>query len=127
MKRVLKFCIGLSFFKVLLFSGLVQSGSFVSNIEDLPLMTGLTEEKDSAILFESPSGRIAESIAVGKISKRAVYKFYKEVLPQFGWNTDSDKWFWREEEILYLRVLPINRANGKIRVHFKIVPRGSVR
>ena len=123
MTRVFKFCIWCIFFVILLFSSLVQSAAFLSNIEDLPLMTGLTEEKDSAILFESSSGRIAESIAVGKISERDVSKFYKETLPQFGWNTDLVNWFWREEEILSLRFSLINEENGTIRVHFKIVPR----
>jgi hypothetical protein len=123
MTRVFKFCIWCIFFVILLFPSLVQSAAFLSNIEDLPLMAGLTEEKDSAILFESSSGRIAESIAVGKISERDVSKFYKETLPQFGWNTDSVNWFWREEEILSLRFSLINEENGTIRVHFKIVPR----
>jgi len=123
MTRVFKFCIWCIFFVILLFSSLVQSAAFLSNIEDLPLMAGLTEEKDSAILFESSSGRIAESIAVGKISERDVSKFYKETLPQFGWNTDLVNWFWREEEILSLRFSLINEENGTIRVHFKIVPR----
>ena len=79
-----------------------ETAGFVSQVEDLPLMPGLTEVSDAGVVFDSPSGRIVEAYAEGTVSRAAVLTFYKETLPQLGWNSRGEAAFDREGEVLTL-------------------------
>jgi len=75
---------------------------FFRDIDDLPLMTGLTENADGSMIFDSGSGRIVESFAEGKVARRAVLDFYASTLPQLGWRQGAPGVFRREGETLKL-------------------------
>ena len=81
---------------------LAETAGFVSQVEDLPLMPGLTEVSEAGVVFDSPSGRIVEAYAEGTVSRAAVLNFYKETLPQLGWNRRGEAAFDREGEVLTL-------------------------
>jgi hypothetical protein len=69
-------------------------------IEDLPLMPGMAEKSDTAIVFENPGARVLETTLKIKASPEAVAKFYSETLPQLGWTENSPRRFIRESEEL---------------------------
>ena len=48
-------------------------------------MDGLTEQADSGVVFDKPDGRIVERYASGPLTTDSVVAFYKETLPQLGW------------------------------------------
>lgn len=59
---------------------------FFSNISDLPLMNGLYELPDSAVVFDKEDGRIVESSAAGDgVAPERIMAFYRATLPQLGW------------------------------------------
>ena len=73
---------------------------FVTGIADLPLMPGLQEIEDSAMVFSKPEGRIVEIMVSGAVSRDAVSSFYERTLPQLGWRrVEAESWL-REKELL---------------------------
>ena len=73
---------------------------FVSGIADLPLMPGLDEVDDSAVVFSKPEGRIIEVSAYGAVTRDAVRAFYDRTLPQLGWRKLQAMVWQRENELL---------------------------
>lgn len=73
---------------------------FVSGIADLPLMPGLEEVAESAVVFSKPQGRIVEVMASGAVTRDAVRAFYDRVLPQLGWRRAPVRGWLRENELL---------------------------
>ena len=96
------------------------SAVFLSNLDDIPLMEGLTERKDLAVSFDKPEGRIVEAQAEGRLSAAAVAKFYAATLPQLGWRVQGANHFMRESEELRLS---INTVNQLVIVRFALSPR----
>jgi hypothetical protein len=103
---------------------------FLTGIDDLPLMPGLSEDVDSTLVFDSPGGRYVEAIAAGSMKVVDVTAFYQSTLPQLGWVKTGGKiggmpyiTFEREEETLLLEIS--NNANGvnNLRVRFVVSPK----
>ncbi|MCC3861898.1 hypothetical protein [Pseudemcibacter aquimaris] len=65
-----------------------QGADLLSDL-DLPLMAGLTENQDAALLFDSPEGRIINAEANGNIKTADITFYYNGVLPSLGWNIYS--------------------------------------
>ncbi len=82
----------------------VGADAFVSVIEDLPLMDGLTENENAAVTFDSAGGRIAEAEARGNAGPDRVRRFYADVLPQLGWTEAAPGVYRREREQLKLAI-----------------------
>jgi hypothetical protein len=79
--------------------------AFFSNMDDVPLMPGLAELVDQAILFDKPDGRFIESAAVSdNVSGQSISRFYDETLPQLGWRKIKDGRFVRQEEQLQIDI-----------------------
>jgi len=97
-----------------------QTPAFVTGTEDLPLMTGLAEQAEGRMVFDSPNGRIVEVSARGAVSRQAVLSFYAETLPQLGWQRLAPGRFQREDEILKLE-FP-GDASGQTTVRFTLSP-----
>ena len=100
-------------------SGPALADGFLSAYEDLPLAPGLTEIEGSGLSFDSPSGRIVEAYAEGKVTAAAVLGFYATTLPQLGWTRESDTLYRRDPE--ELRVEPTADGASMV-VHFTISP-----
>jgi len=92
--------------------------SFVSVINDLPLMEQLAEIGDG-VQFSTSQGRIAEATAQGTVSKNDVLAFYDDTLPQLGWTKVGVGHFAREGETLEL---VFERLNGVLSVRFALAP-----
>ncbi len=56
----------------------------------IPLMDGLTENQDEALLFDSPDGRIIAAQASGTVNPKAAFDYYRVVLPSLGWVIEED-------------------------------------
>jgi hypothetical protein len=89
-------------------------------IEDLPLMPGMVEKADEAVVFDDPSGRIVETSAETSAAPTEIKKFYAGTLPPLGWQPSSSSGFIREDEKLNL---DIEKKNGKTTVRFTLTPR----
>jgi hypothetical protein len=94
--------------------------TFLSNLDDIPLMPGLAERRDLAVSFDKPEGRIVEAYAEGPLSAGAVAKFYATTLPQLGWRGQGNNRFAREGEELLLN---FTSAANKLTVQFSLSPR----
>jgi len=96
-----------------------QDAQFLSTIEDLPLMPGLSEDADRSMVFDAPSGRIVETFATGRVGKDQVVDFYARTLPQLGWRADDGARFVREGEVL---VLEFSGGGPALTVRFALSP-----
>ena len=113
-----------------LFAGLVaHSGKamaddtvFLSVVDDLPLMAGLSEAGDG-VQFESPQGRIADVSATGNVNPQDISDFYENALPQLGWKKIGSGAYLREGEVLKITTaLPEGGAGGALVVVFSLRP-----
>ena len=93
---------------------------FIPGVNGLPLVTGLVLMPGRHIIFDTPEGRIIEAFADGRISPTNILAFYKDTLPQLGWNVKSKNEFQRENEVLRIEV-SANKKNQSI-VRFFITP-----
>ena len=111
---------------VLLLAGAVKAQApgtgFLVTIEDLPLMPGFVETLDEGMVFESPSGRIAEAFATGRATRDGVLAFYADTLPQLGWTREGPGRFRRENEILELEIT--GDSGPRLTVRFALAPAG---
>ena len=93
--------------------------AFFTTVADLPLMPGLEEHLDTALVFDNPGGRIIEVTAAGILTTQAILAFYRETLPQLGWTGVADDRFEREGEVLRL---VFTQVTGPTVVMFTIAP-----
>lgn len=98
---------------------------FVSGIEDLPLMPGLTETDEGSLVFESATGRFVEVYAIGDMEPSRVTGFYGESLPQLGWQQAGPTIYRRDGEILMIEYLPAAETGGPLTVRFALSPAGN--
>lgn len=83
----------------LLLAAAAHGEGFLAEVEDLPLAPGLVEQPGGT-LFETPSGRIVEATATGRVDPAQVRAFYAGALPDLGWKPGPDLTFTREDELL---------------------------
>jgi hypothetical protein len=110
-----KYQVFLLVFAFLVMPVLSALASYSVVIEDLPLMPGMTELKDRAVIFDKPGGRIVETAASVPAQAREIEKFYAASLPPLGWVPSAQNVYIREGE--KLTVAAADRA-----VQFKITP-----
>lgn len=66
--------------------------AFIEGMEDVPLMSGLTQLQSSNIAFGNEETRFTEAYLSGKVASfKKIAKFYKDTLPQLGWKFVSQK------------------------------------
>lgn len=109
----------------------VTATDFLRFVEDLPLAPGLVEDVAASVVFAKPNGRIVRTRARGLASSATVVSFYRQTLPQLGWQPASGTTkpgqklvhglrFVRAREILSVQV----RTDGRNSVvQFAITPR----
>ena len=85
---------------------------FLSAIDDLPLMAQLDEIAGGVMVFDSPSGRIVETLTMGKVLKEDVEQFYSDTLPQLGWEKRAPGKYSREDEVLKLEFPQTTARDG---------------
>jgi hypothetical protein len=79
--------------------------SFLSRLEDLPLVPGLSEDTSTGISFDTAEGRIVEAFAHGDLTERQVLDFYRQTLPQLGWTAEDATAYRRGGERLRLEFM----------------------
>jgi len=94
--------------------------AFLSVIDDVPLMPGLAERPDAAVVFDKPEGRIVETEATGRLARAEVLKFYTASLPQLGWRARGEGRFLRDREELALSF--VSGPGGALTVRFTLSP-----
>lgn len=82
----------------------IGPATYLSVIDDVPLIDGLTEMTDNAFAFDKPEGRIAETVAQGTADTAFVESFYRATLPQLGWQAQGPGVWTRDKEKITLRV-----------------------
>lgn len=59
---------------------------FFSELNDIPVMPGLYELADEAVVFDKPEGRIVQAAAVAEnLQASEIINFYLDILPRLGW------------------------------------------
>jgi hypothetical protein len=96
---------------VAIFTAFIPTGAeatdgFLSRLEDLPLVPGLSEDTRAGVSFDTADGRIVEAFARGKLTERQVLDFYRETLPQLGWTPESPTEYRRGGERLRIALTP---------------------
>lgn len=92
---------------------------YFSEIADLPVATGLVEQKDKSTVFDAPLGRIVTAYATGKVAADDVYDFYDDALPSLGWEKTGEGTFHRKAETLKIDVLG-GQGGGPVNVSFTL-------
>lgn len=93
---------------------------FFSVIQDVPLMPGLSEMADQAVMFDKPGGRFAESLAdMGDLAPVSVAEYYARSLPQFGWQKSGENRYIRGHETL---ILEFEQSSGRALVRVSLSP-----
>jgi len=95
--------------------------AFFTDLEELPIMSGLVENQAAAVTFETANGRIIEVEASGAVKAAAVLAFYGETLPQLGWTKAADGIFERDQERLMLSIS--DAEVGRVLVAFSLSPK----
>lgn len=94
--------------------------AYFEALYDVPIMKGLEEVKEQAMLFDKPGGRIASVVAVSKaVKSEDIQAFYAESLPQLGWKKTAENQYVREEDKLVLEL--VKRPPLTV-VHFTLSP-----
>lgn len=110
------------FLGVLLFSmASFAADVFFTDLEELPIMSGLAENQAAAVTFETANGRIIEVEASGTVSAEKVLEFYGQTLPQLGWEKVSEDAFQRDQERLTLKISDVGA--GRVLVAFSLSPK----
>ena len=99
---------------------LSAASKFVPGINDLPLMPGLTLWSETPMVFDTPGGRIVEVFAIGKVPLTRIRSFYRETLPQLGWQPKNKNAFERDNETLKIELS--EDGKGRRMVRFSLVP-----
>lgn len=94
--------------------------AYFEALYDVPIMKGLEEVKEQAMLFDKPGGRIASVVAVSKaVNPAEIEAFYAESLPQLGWKKTAVNQYVRDEDKLVLEL--VKRPPVTV-VHFTLSP-----
>ena len=119
-----RFLLPFYIFFVLLYSFFIKNESvsqdFLDCIDDVPLIEKLYENNRSCFHFDSDEGRVANVEAIGSLEKSELFAYYKDILPQLGWQinesaSQSILKFNRDKEMLRITV---SKAEDKIVVIF---------
>ena len=92
--------------------------NFVDGIEDLPLHHKMTVKKNSLVMFDTNQGNFVEVEIKGKSSIENISKFYNEVLPNLGWDSENNTKFVRGKDSLELQYSSENQTSI---VKFKLI------
>jgi hypothetical protein len=118
----MKHALGVLFLTLCLLAmpAMAEKGRFFEALYDVPVMPGLEELPDQAMLFDKPDGRIASVVAASKTLEEADIKsFYKETLSQMGWKKDGQNQYVRGLDRLSMEIV---KRPPLTLVHFTLEP-----
>lgn len=95
--------------------------SYLSYLPDVPLMAGMAELEDQAIVFDKAEGRVMETAVFTSAStEKDVMDYYRKVLPELGWTALSPDRFLRNGEQL---VVKCDKVSGGVVARFSLSPK----
>ncbi|MBT5185378.1 MAG: hypothetical protein HOH19_10970 [Kordiimonadaceae bacterium] len=83
-KNIIAFILAFNFTNICVVNAQDISSDMLTDLA-IPLMEGLVEQTEEAVLFDSPEGRIINAQAFGSVNGADVYQYYLMVLPSLGW------------------------------------------
>lgn len=101
-----------------------HAADFLAAIDDVPLMQGMTEQRDP-VVFESDQGRVIRTSAECQIGGSDISAFYMASLPALGWkrvDSDASLAFERENERLNINVRE-PASSRPVTVSFELIVR----
>lgn len=103
---------------ILCLSSIAHAEEFLAGTSDIPVMNGLKINTSEQMDFDTPIGQvlILEGISVKKTGNE-ILNFYKNTLPQMGWEEKSEGIFIRQKDSLTISVL---KNNNPAKVRFDI-------
>jgi hypothetical protein len=96
---------------------------YLSAVNDLPLASGLTEQKDKTTVFDAPVGKLVTAYATGNLKAADVVDFYDTTLPQLGWQKTASGTYHRKAQTLKIDVLG-GQGGGPINVSYTVSSEG---
>ena len=109
--------------------GANEETGYFEALADLPIAPGLAEERDEAMVFDKPDGRIVGVVASGRTPVSGVVEFYLSTMPALGWALASEAregrgvklGFEREGENLLLTIGP-SKSDETTRLVVEVSP-----
>ncbi|MBE6449384.1 MAG: hypothetical protein E7013_01615 [Alphaproteobacteria bacterium] len=96
--------------------------SFLEGTEDVPLMNGMQYSADETFSIDNEDGRLYFSKLFIDAKNSDILTFYRQTLPQLGWQETQDFTFEREDEILRIAVVDSEyHSNKKTTVIFELI------
>lgn len=98
---------------------------FFSSIPDLPIMDGLQENEDEAVIFEKSEGRIVTQyaeVAGHNMTRTEIFGFYAKTLPHLGWEKIGEGKYLRENERLLMTIEKNQHGETGYSVKFIVEP-----
>lgn len=100
-----------------------RADTFLSALDDVPVMPGFVEDVDAAVSFDTANGRIASARISGSrrpgVDAGALLAFYGASLPALGWRAESPTRFRRDGEVLRLT---LDSAGAGLALRFDLRP-----
>jgi len=94
-----------AFCLLLAFPALADKGRYFEALYDVPVMPGLEELPEQAMLFDKPDGRIASVVAASKTVKETdIRRFYDDTLAQMGWRKSTQNQYVRRGDRLSMEI-----------------------
>lgn len=84
---------------------MAETSRYFEALYDVPVMPGLEELPDQAMLFDKPDGRIASVVAATKTVQEAdIRRFYEDTLAQMGWKKSAGNQYVRGGDRLSMEI-----------------------
>ena len=103
-----------------LLSFLYSSDKFVYGLDDIPLYKNMNNNEESLVLFDTVNGRIVSTKINGSENLSEIKEFYRQILPNLGWNKTKGNLFIRGNEVLEIIYY---KSKGESLVEFNISPK----
>lgn len=90
---------------------------FIEGFPDVPLLEGLQEIESERIVFDTPSGTVAETILASESPAAGYIASYAASLPSFGWTCERQELVLRckrDNNSLIFKVSNPKAKNGRI-------------
>ena len=91
---------------------------FLPNMGDIPLMEGLIIQSTEEINFDTPVGQIMNiEVQSENVSSCRILSYYRNVLPEMGWQMIETNKFIREKDTFFITVI---QAQNPVILRFEI-------
>lgn len=101
-----------------LFAKEAPAREFITGFEDLPLVSGWTQDESKSLSFDMFKGRIIQAgiVKTDEEAEKDARKFYEKTLPQLGWKkvAGEEGVYMRENEELTIKCIAPNTLSFEL-------------